>query len=194
MVPLSLLFPRSGNEWMIGEKGGRAWLKASVGGELDKLPSSASGWKFYNNSTREFEADLSLTCRVYLNSPPCFLTVSLSGAAKEAQGQCEGEYKSTGLVSAGRPVFKLEGSIDCYLFVRHGWSDWSIWSDLEGSKSYIISGSAGLRCPASPESKSSRYRMDWSFNTAVEDDDEDDWVEGGVVVSCSVHDQTTARR
>ena len=98
-----LLFPRSGNEWWVGEKGYRAGaLQASVGGEPDQPPST--GWKFINLNTKEHEADDTLSCRVYVSTSPCCLTVSLSGAAKEAQGQCEGEYKSTGLVSAGKPV------------------------------------------------------------------------------------------
>ena len=87
---------------MIGVKGYRALLKASVAGESDQLPST--GWKFYNWDTQDYESEKTLTCPVYVNSPPCFLTVSLSGAAKEAQGKCEGEYISTGLVSMGRPV------------------------------------------------------------------------------------------
>ena len=105
ILPLSLLLPRFGNEWLVGEKGGHADLRASVGGELDQPPSN--GWKLFNYDTREYEADKTVTCKecdVYVNALPCCLTVSLSGAAKEAQGQCEGEYKSTGLVSAGRPV------------------------------------------------------------------------------------------
>ena len=63
---------------------------------------------------------------------------------------------------------------------------------MNGEKRFIRSGSAGLRCPASPESKFNKRfdTNDWSFNKAGEDDKED-WEEGGVVVSCSVHDQTT---
>ena len=87
-------------------------------------------------------------------------------------------------------VFKLEGSFDCYLCVKPGYSSWRIWSDLKGKKRFIRSGSAGLRCPASPESKFSKLfkRNDWSFNKAGEDDEEEDWKEGGVVVRCTVHD------
>ena len=103
IVPLSLLFPRSGNEWLVGKKGYRADLKASVEGELDQVPPS-TGWKFYNWRTKEYKADDTLNCQVYVSASPCCLTVSLSGAAKETQWQCEGEYKTTGLVSAGRPV------------------------------------------------------------------------------------------
>ena len=90
-------------------------------------------------------------------------------------------------------VFKLEGSTDCYLFVKPGSTVWAIWSDLKGEKRFIMSGSAGLRCPASPESKFSKMFdiNDWLFNKAVEDDKED-FEEGGVVVSCILHDQTTA--
>ena len=86
----------------------------------------------------------------------------------------------------------MEGSFVCYLFVKPGKVNWGIWSDLKGKKRFIRSGTAGLRCPASPESKFSKRFMDefndWSFNKAGENDKED-WEEGGVVVQCTVHDQ-----
>ena len=100
-------------------------------------------------------------------------------------------------------VFKLEGSFDYYLFVKPGYSHWSICSDLKGwiftsdlkpKKRNIISGSAGLICPASPESKFSRRddNNDWSFNKAG-DFDKEDWEEGGVVVQCTIHDQPSVK-
>ena len=95
--------PRSGDEWLVGKKGGFAWLKASVGAVPNQPPTT--GWMFYNYNTKEWEADESLSCSsIFVSSPPCCLTISLSGAAKQVQGKCEGEYKSTGLVSAGRLV------------------------------------------------------------------------------------------
>ena len=62
-----------------------------------------AGWQFYNYDG-ELLDDETLTCRVASVSPPCRLTVSLNGSAKEVQGQCGGEYKSTGLTSLGRQV------------------------------------------------------------------------------------------
>ena len=85
-----------------GCKLGLIHFKASVDSEPNKPPTT--GWKFFNMDTSEFVADPSLICSAASNSPPCCLTVELSGPAKEAQGKCEGEYRSTGLVSAGRPV------------------------------------------------------------------------------------------
>ena len=94
-------------------------------------------------------------------------------------------------------VFKQEGAADCYLFVAAALYKliccWSIWSGLDGEIRYIRSGSTGLRCAANPENKiDKRYdRNDWAFNKAGEDEAED-WEEGGVVVHCTVHDQTSA--
>ena len=122
ILPLSLLFPRSGNEWLVGEKGERARLKASVGGEPDQPPST--GWGFYNWDTEEYKADDTLNCQVYVSASPCCLTVSLSGAAKEAQGQCEGEYNSTGLISSGKQVMSTNPTfLYSFLFVglQIGW-------------------------------------------------------------------------
>ena len=86
VLPLSLLLLRSGDEWLIGKKGYDAGLRAGVGEEPDRPPSY--GWKIKNRDTREYESDKTITCRLFVNSPPCCLTVSLSGAAMEAQGQC----------------------------------------------------------------------------------------------------------
>ena len=62
---------------------------------------------------------------------------------------------------------------------------WGIWSDLKAEKRFISSGSAGLRCPASEVNKSSN-RNDWQFIEAGKGWDR--LLEGGVVVSCTVHD------
>ena len=72
-------------------------------GAVPNQPPS-TGWKFYNPYIKEYQTDELVSCCNFVNMPPCCLTISLSGAAKEAQGKCEGEYKSTGLVSAGRLV------------------------------------------------------------------------------------------
>ena len=177
-----------------------------MGGDPKRPPTS--GWKFLEDdtersSTDKWENDPKLRCSTPSTSPPCCLTVNLSGAAKEAQAKCEGEYKSTGLVSMGREVklqfhknfhlslkvFKLEGSSDFYLFVKPGYSFWAIRSNLESDQSYIKSGSAGQACPAHPQNKfSKRYDAnDWLFNKAKEDDDKEDWEEGGVFVQCKIH-------
>ena len=76
-------------------------LKASVGAVPNQPPST--GWKFYN----PYQTDELISCCKFVNTPPCCLTISLSGAAKEDQGKCEGEYKSTGLVSMGKPVTNI---------------------------------------------------------------------------------------
>ena len=100
MIPLFLI--RSGDKWLVEQKGYPMSLKSNVG--ADSLLPPTTGWLFYNRETDDFEEDPSLTCSLPSLSPPCCLTVTLSGAAKEAHGDCEGEYKSTGLISMGRPV------------------------------------------------------------------------------------------
>ena len=85
-------------------------------------------------------------------------------------------------------MFKLEGSIDCYLYIKG--SNWSIWSDLKGEKRYIRSGAARLPCPADPRNRNNkRFKIkDWQFNKADKDAKAADWEDGGVVVKCTVHD------
>ena len=108
IVPLLLLFPtapRSNDEWLVQDSHKWQLLRARVG--ADQTPSTCTGWKVHSNHASKYsylDADQRIICQVYVSSPPCCLTVSLSGAAKEAQGMCEGVYKSTGLVSMGRPV------------------------------------------------------------------------------------------
>ena len=77
-------------------------MKASVGDDPALLPSS--GWKFKNRDAGKFEEDPSVTCSRPADSPPCSVTLRLSGLAKDFQGKCEGEYKDTGLRSMGRQV------------------------------------------------------------------------------------------
>ena len=103
-----IIFPlfcciRSGDEWLVEGKGlSTAFLKTSVGPYAFLPPTT--GWLFFNWETEDFEEDPSLSCSLPSTSPPCCLTVTLSEAAKEAHGDCEGEYKSTDLISKGRKV------------------------------------------------------------------------------------------
>ena len=79
-----------------------AALKASVGDDPNIPPST--GWQSRNSDTDNFEEDSSVRCTPPPDSPPCSVTLKLSGLAKDFQGKCEGEYKDTGLRSAGRQV------------------------------------------------------------------------------------------
>ena len=101
--PLLLLFPRSKDEWLVQDSHHWQLLRARVG--ADQTPSTCTGWMVQTNSKYSYlDADHSIICQVYVRPNPCCLTVSFSGAAKESKGMCEGVYKSTGLVSMGRPV------------------------------------------------------------------------------------------
>ena len=112
--PIFLLL-RSGNEWLVGEEG---LLKASVGDDPTIPPTT--GWKFYNFDTKAFEADPLLMCNSSPPSPSCSITVSLSGLAKEVQGDCEGEYKDTGLRSMGRKVIDFSIKSSAHLEILSG--------------------------------------------------------------------------
>ena len=92
----------SGSEWRVKHGENSVYLKSSK--EADPFLPPTTGWLFYNWKTKDFEEGPSVTCSLPSSSPPCCLTVPLSEAAKEAHGDCEGEYKSTGLISMGRPV------------------------------------------------------------------------------------------
>ena len=101
-ISIPLFCIRSGDKWLVERKGYEPSLKATL--EIDPFILPTTGWLFFNWKTKVFEEDPSLRCSLPSTSPPCCLTVTLSGAAKEAHGGCEGEYKSTSLVSMGRPV------------------------------------------------------------------------------------------
>ena len=104
--PPFFLLSRSDNEWLVGEYGYEAALKASVGQET--LIPPTTGWKFCNFETKTYEEDTHLTCSSIPSSSSCSVTVSLSGLSKEIQGECEGEYKDTGLRSRGRKVINSQ--------------------------------------------------------------------------------------
>ena len=104
-APLFFLLSRSGNEWLVEDERYIAYLKATVGEDTLILPTT--GWNFYNFDTKSFEEDRQLRCSSTPTSSSCTVSVSLSGLAKEIQGECEGEYKDTGLRSKGRKVINF---------------------------------------------------------------------------------------
>ena len=89
-------------------------------------------------------------------------------------------------------VFKQEGSVERYLFVKPGKLSWHVspsFIDLKGK--FLHSGSAGQSCPAHPSNSMmhnlARNINNWRFKTVSEGQD-DKFEEGGVVLRCSVHD------
>ena len=87
-------------------------------------------------------------------------------------------------------MFKLEGSSDCYLFVKPGMSNWSIWSNLVGDKRFIKSGRARHDCPAHPVNNyGGKDIINWEFNKTVKTPSED-WEQGGITLHCSIHDDS----
>ena len=86
---------------MVAPEGGFANLKARVGDDPTIPPTT--GWMFLNFDSKKFEEDPHLTCSSVMTAlVSCSITVSLSGLAKDIQGECEAEYKDTGLISMGR--------------------------------------------------------------------------------------------
>ena len=75
--------------------------------EEQSIQPPSTGWKFQSGYGADEKEDGFLTCRAHKASPSCHLTVTLSGAAKESQGKCAGQYKSTGLMSMGREVIAI---------------------------------------------------------------------------------------
>ena len=71
--------------------------------EKDPTLPPSTGWQFRKKG--KFEEEPSVRCRALpAGSPPCSVTLKLSGLAKDFQGKCEGEYKDTGMRSMGRQV------------------------------------------------------------------------------------------
>ena len=125
-----LPFTRCGDEWMVKAKGGTlALLRAPVVKDDPDQPPS-TGWKFYNFDTREYESDESLSCTVFVDSPPCHITIRLDGEAKRVQGECEGEYEPTKLISAGRTV----------IIILHDWHFINFWYFIRYSKAKQLKG------------------------------------------------------
>ena len=123
--PISSHLPhiRSGDEWLVmEEKHNFTALKASVGDDPTLPPST--GWKF--NNLGYFEEDPSVICTRPAGSPPCSVTLKLSGLAKDLQGKCEGEYKDTGLRSAGRQVNFQLNKILCSFQTIDRCSNWRV--------------------------------------------------------------------
>ena len=72
-------------------------------------------------------------------------------------------------------MFKLEGSVDRYLFVKPGWLNWSIRSSLDAEERFIESGSSGESCPAHPvpnTQSSEKENTDSSLQICIENQTE----------------------
>ena len=109
-VLILFLLSRSGNEWLVQREGGVPVLKATV--QENPLIPPTTGWKFNPDlnptlTTKEYEEDPQLRCSSTPTSSSCIVTVSLSGEAKEFQGECIGQYNDTGLRSAGKKVIQI---------------------------------------------------------------------------------------
>ena len=111
--PPLFIVTRSGDEWRVDDQDGDNWFKATMTAGPNQPPSS--GWmvKDWDTSANRHVPDSTMTCSIRTPTPPCCLTLTLSGEAKELHGRLEGTYKDTGLVSMGRPVIVLFIDILC---------------------------------------------------------------------------------
>ena len=102
--PLFIYSFRSGDEWRVDDQDGDNWFKAPMTAGPNQPPFS--GWmvKDWDTSANRYVPDSTMTCCIPTPTPPCCLTLTLSGEAKELHGRLEGTYTDTGLVSMGRPV------------------------------------------------------------------------------------------
>ena len=117
--PSFFILTRSGDEWLVERNriGKTAALKATVQENL--LIPPTTGWKFHNSDRYTDEEDPQLQCSITPSSSSCSVTVSLSGQAKAFQGECDGEYKETGLRSAGRKVIFFSILSSAHLEIKY---------------------------------------------------------------------------
>ena len=106
---------------MVAPEGGFANLKARVGDDPTIPPTT--GWMFQNFDSKKFEEDPHLTCSSVMTAfVSCSITVSLSGLAKDIQGECEAEYKDSGL--HGKTGAKLFNKSICSFRTSFRCSNW----------------------------------------------------------------------
>ena len=74
-----------------------------------------------------------MTCSLPLTLPPCCLTLTLSGTAKE--GHVKMYFHNVMALHSILQVYKLEGSDDKYLFLNSEKFNlsWIVWSSLDSS-------------------------------------------------------------
>ena len=91
------LFLRSKGDWLVGELGTDAVLKAPMSGNTHQPPTS--GWMFHTNG--EYKEDDSVFCSDKPRSQCCTITIMVRG---EDRSFSAGKYKNTDLISMGRQV------------------------------------------------------------------------------------------
>ena len=84
-------------DWLVGELGTDAVLKAPMSGNTQQPPTS--GWMFHTNG--EYKEDDSVFCSDKPRSQCCTITIMVRG---DKRLLCAGKYKNTDLISMGRQV------------------------------------------------------------------------------------------
>ena len=90
-------FLRSKGDWLVGELGRDAVLKAPISGNTHQPPTS--GWMFHTNG--EYKEDDSVFCSDKPQSQCCTITIMVRG---DKRSFCAGKYENTDLISMGRQV------------------------------------------------------------------------------------------
>jgi len=166
-----------GGEWGVNDElgGSGAYLKNN---QNTSLPMT-NNWLYYdgekwNNNDTSFKLE-------YTSIYPCQLVrVAGKGDVLEKQGGVLGDYRpEAGRWSAGLPVYKLVGGeSERFLFVREGYSDWSITSSTTSKADWIASGRA-TSSPSNEAGPSARFGYtSWRYW------DGEEWKEGEIDVTC----------
>ena len=175
------LYYHSQGVWLVGPSLGGA--RNHLQNPSDSLVPPRSGWGYWGRNGTVLDFDSTLSLQLGVLEPCQKVVVEGDKKVKLLQTRSLGTYKPMGRWSEGRPVYEREKEPHFFLLIREGLAGWTVKDSLNATGSRISAG-RGTNFPGPESGLSVRYGQgDWKWYNALAQD----WVEGGVSVTCYMH-------
>ena len=149
----------------------------------DSLAPPRSGWGYWGGNGTFLDFDSTLSLKLGELEPCQKVLVKGDKKVNLLQKSSLGTYRPMGRWSEGRPVYEREEEPHYFLLIREGLAGWTVKDSLNATGSRISAG-RGTNFPGPESGLSVRYGQgDWKWFNALTQD----WVEGGVSVTCHMH-------
>jgi len=147
-------------------------------------PLNTPGWGYWKNGEwmeHGDQMDSSLVLTASALEPCSQVHINASGDAASHVSAYMGVFLPTGDWSSGRPVYRQQKETNGkYLFVKAGYTQWTIWDGLDMESAGWVSSGKATNDPAHPSAaiRESEGHSQWRYNDGVE------WKNGDILVTC----------
>ena len=175
------IYYHSQGVWLVGPSLGGT--RNHLQNPSDSLAPPRSGWGYWGRNRTFLDFDSTLSLQPGALEPCHKVVVEGDKKVRSLQESSLGAYKPMGRWSEGRPVYKKEEEPHYLLLIREGLTGWTVKDSFNATVSRI-SGGRGTNFPGPESGLSVRYgQKSWKWYNALIQD----WVEGGVNVTCHMH-------